>query len=353
MRHLTSQTAGLSWGALRCGLLLALVLPAYAAPPTASAERLLIAALRGPTKPFEGRQRATVTLDAGPISSDIRIFGDGRGRIRREYESGSAAGVISLQAEGSVWQRAGEAEWTQLPGSPMETDPAASAAAIRQNYRVEVGPETRLLNRPVAPIRIEPRQKYNPSRRLWLDIQTGMILRDELYAPDGRLRSATVFTFIAFRPQPANLFTPPAEHQHPSLIGPASFSARRSRAEVESETGRPVFLPAYIPAGYRVALYGVMQTGSGRKMPAVRYSDGLAAFTVFQRGRGGPGGGRGFGRGGGQGRGPGQGRGLGGGAALRSGVQQSVVNISTSRASYLLIGDLAEDELRRVAQSLP
>jgi hypothetical protein len=84
-----------------------------------------------------------------------------------------------------------------------------------------------------------------------------------------------------------------------------------------------------------------MTTGSGRHTPAVRYSDGLSAFTIYQRGRGPGGGGRGFGRGAGW-----QNR-------LRSDVQQSIVEVQRGQRSYLLIGDLAESELQKIADSLP
>lgn len=64
--------------------------------------------------------------------------------------------------------------------------------------------------------------------------------------------------------------------------------------------------------------------------------------------------GRGAGRG--MGRGRGGGRGMGGpspGAhGLRGDVQRAVVEARGREGNYLLIGDIAEDELRRVAASL-
>jgi hypothetical protein len=84
-----------------------------------------------------------------------------------------------------------------------------------------------------------------------------------------------------------------------------------------------------------------MTTGSGRQMPAVRYSDGLSAFTIYQRGKGPGGGGRGFGRGAGR-----QHR-------FQSDIQQSIVEVQGAQRSYLLIGDLAESELQKIAASLP
>lgn len=91
-----------------------------------------------------------------------------------------------------------------------------------------------------------------------------------------------------------------------------------------------------------------MTTGSGRLMPAVRYSDGLAAFTVFQRGWG-AGAGRGMRwRGGRAGGGSGNASCVG-----QSDRQRSVVTVAATQSNYLLVGDIAESELMRVAKSLP
>jgi hypothetical protein len=340
-------------------ILLAFITGAQAGPlADTQAERLLLAAFRGPVAPFEGRQRSVVCLENGSVSAEVDIRGDGKGRLRREYRTGAAAGVVTLQAGGSVWQRVGKGVWNRLPRA-VES-PAAAASSVLKNYNVRIQPEEKLLGRAAVPIRIEPRQKFNPSRRLWLDARAGILLKDQLFAPDGRMRSSTEFTALTLRPQAPSLFQPPSRAEESELFGPASFSPRKSAEEVQRESGRPVLLPAHIPPGYRIVLYGVMTTGSGRKMPAVRYSDGLAAFTVFQRGMGGPGPGGGMGRGFGPGPGRGRGRGMRGGGGpgggrciVQSSVQQAVVQYRSDRANYLLVGDLTADELERIAQSLP
>lgn len=226
-----------------------------------------------------------------------------------------------------------------------------------RNYDVRVGPKERMLGRSVVPIGITHRALHNPSRRLWVEPLTGIVLKDVLLAPDGRQRSCSEYTQLRVMPQPVSRFDIPSAARNLALYGPASFGARASSAQVEQESGRPVFLPRHVPPGYRITLYGVMVTGSGRLMPAVRYSDGFAAFTIFQRGWGagpghGPGiGGRGFGR-----RGPGGGAGAGPGGAPCVGqtdLQTSVVTVGGVRSNYLLVGDIAEEELKRVARSLP
>ena len=303
-------------------------------------EKLLLTSLNGPVVAFEGRQHSVVNMDNGQAVGDVKVQANGKGSVRREYLTGPAKGVVWLQTKSAVWQRAGSGPWTHLPSI---VDPQSlTVAQMMHNYKLTFSHAEIMLGRKAIPVMITPRQTYNPSRRLWLEPETGIILKDQFFAPDGRVRSSSVYMSLSQAVQPANLFKVPREATEPDLFGPASFSPRGSPAEVERESGRPVLLPAHVPSGFRPVLYGIMHTGSGRKMPAVRYSDGLAAFTLFQRGWGA---GNGAGR---RGRGPG-----GGNCVGQSGLQQSVVTISGQRSNYILMGDIAMAELERIARSLP
>ncbi|HSV91661.1 MAG TPA: sigma-E factor regulatory protein RseB domain-containing protein [Desulfobacterales bacterium] len=343
--------------------------PAHAAPD-ARAARLLKAALSGPSAACTGEQTIEVFVDSSPLTARVRLHANGQGAVRREFGAG-AAGVVTLQTGRTVYRRDPAGRWTRLPTSGAET---AAADAILANYAVSVQDGGTVAGRKAALVVVRARQPFNPSRRLWVDSPTGLVLRDVLYAPDGRIRSRSEFISLRFGPQPSALFAPPATAAESAAVGPASFEALRSPAHVLQETGRAILAPTYLPPGYRPVLFGAVTARSGLRFPAVRYSDGLASFTVFQRGWGGPGGGMGRGMGGGFGGGPGRhgrgwgqagpppGRGRRAGAgpgadaglcALRTTRQQVVVERATERASYVLVGDLAEAELRRVANSLP
>lgn len=304
----------------------------------ASPQSLLSAALGGSRVPFEGVQTATVCTASGSAASEVAVFGDGKGSVRREYRTGAARGVVILQTPRGAWERAGGA-WASLP-APFPVRPAQAAARVVRNYRVTVLPAARLLGRSVVPLRIDARHAFNPSRRIWLDASTGLVLKDEMYGPDGRLRSRTVFTRLLLRRQPASAFVPPKAAVS-EAYGPGSFVADAGEREVERITGRAFLAPRYVPAGYVVEMVGHMRTRRGYT-PAVRYSDGLSAFSVFQRGGPGMGGGMGRGR-----------MGMMSACVSRSDNQQAVLMTQTVKARYLLVGDLAEAELRKVADSLP
>jgi hypothetical protein len=315
-------------------------------------------ALAGSTKPYEGVQETRVYGTTGVSVSRVLVRGDGKGAVRREFQTGPAAGVVLIQKGASAWEKHGTGPFVRLPSSGS-TDPAAAAASIAANYTLSVKAGLTFLGRKATQITIGARYPFNPSRTMLVDDSTGLVLRDEMRAPDGLKRSDTTFIRLAYGKQPSSLFVVTASAQ-PSAVGfgPASFEARATEAQVRAETGRSVPLPAYVPPRYRVTTYGVMRTGSGFVTPAVRYSDGLAAFTIFARGGPGMGGGRRWG--GGQGprrRGQGGGGwgppGAAGALTSTSDRQQAIVTYTSRTSSYILIGDIAEDELIRVAKSLP
>lgn len=310
-------------------------------------------ALRGPSVPYEGVQETTVYTDTGSSVSRVSVRANGKGAVRREFETGPSAGTVILQVGQNVYQKQSEGGFVRLP-SGGKHDPDAVSRSIVQNYEVSVARGGPILGRRATTIKLKARYRYNPSRNLVIDDATGLILRDELFAPNGAKRSSTVFVLLSFKPQPAALFVEPAADAVPSGFGPASFEARASEEEVQRETGRTPARPSYVPPGYQVTTFGVVTTGRGSKAPAVRYGDGLAAFTVFTR-PGGPREPRGWGGGGPRRRGQGA-----GGPPWRVGElqvsenrQQAMVTYTSRRGSYVLIGDLAADELQRIARSLP
>lgn len=349
---------------IRWALVLAAVigigLQGLCAPPR-TPEGILNAALKGSFSAFEGVQQTRVWTDTGSLTTDVRVWGNGKGAVRSEYRSGAAKGSVILNAGERSWSRTSAGVWTALP---VHTD-TARAKRILANYRVSLGPVGTLAGRSAVPLNITAKYAYNPSRKMWVDASTGLILRDDLFAPDGKPRSSTKFTSVTYKAQPASLFQQPSRVTPAPSTGPNSLRAVPSASEAQKLSGRPTPKPAYTPPGYRVVSYGLVRSRRNTWMTSVRYEDGLGAFTIFQRNQGGPGGGYGPGKGG---RGPGGGRGRGGGPRGGGGAgfgpptatgrttssdrQQAVVNIGRPSGSYLLVGDISLAELVKVAESL-
>jgi len=317
-------------------VLLTVVLGAWA---SAGPPKELVQALAGATKPYSGVQMTRVAGDNGFAEAKVTVYGDGKGGTRREYDLPQDKKLVLLQTAGTTYRQTASG-WVSVPAEHF-WKPREQAEAIASNYRVSVEP-TSMLARKANLVTITPLHSFNPLRKMTVDSGTGLVLKDELFAPDGKLRSSSWFVSLQYKSVPASMFQPGKAADAPTGIGPDSFIVRSSAAEVEKLTGLAVPKPSYVPPGYRPVLYGTMNTGSSRLMPAVRYSDGLSSFTIFERGRGRNGRRRGWGWGGGQTQAHDD---------LRSDVQRSVVFVNGPR-SYVLIGDLAESELRKVARSL-
>jgi len=294
-----------------------------------------------------GAQSTMLSMSSGDIRSEVSVICDGYGGEKRFYRSGAMKGVETLQVGKMMWRRKGSERWIEMPIVDDRIPISVLVQDILKNYRVQLKPAVMIAGRNTVPIWIDAKHEYNPSRHIWVDPATGIILKDVLYAPDGAIRSVSYFTKIRVSRPASMKFHPPGVFDLPTLFGPASFVPRDSAQAVINETQMNIYYPTVVPVGYHPAMYGVMITGSGRKMPVVRYSDGLGAFTIFQRGIGG-----GFGLG------PGYGRRMrnGGGPGTCVGntdKQHAIVTYNGVKANYILIGGISESELKKVAQSLP
>lgn len=304
--------------------------------PSDDTERLLAQALWGPSTPYSGTQSSLVATGAGDVRSIVRVEGDGRGGVRRTFLDGPAKGLVTLEADGHIYSKSA-ASWTEIGHMPS-ADRATAVRSILQSYVVRISTPSTFLGRRAIAIEAKPRHSFNPSRRWLVDAATGLALKDEMIAPNGSRRSLTQFTDVRFLGSVA-AFEPP-DARASAAYGPGSFEPLASREAMIRATGIQPVLPKHVPQGYRVSAYGIVHAANGRIMPAVRYTDGLSAFTVFERG------------------GNRRRRGYGWGRPerepeWRSDVQRSAVVVERSGRSFVLIGDLAESELRRVADSIP
>ena len=158
------------------------------------------------------------------------------------------------------------------------TGPAAgrlSALIDAYSLRVVGQARARTAGRPATVVDAR-RANGSNAARFWIDNASGLLLRRELYAPDGSIARASGFTHVRIGtdssgpPLPPVLATRAAE-----LVGPASYDDLSRR-------GWDCCAP-YLAGGF--VLYDVSRTDSGSAL-RLSYSDGLTTVSVFeQRGR--------------------------------------------------------------------
>jgi outer membrane lipoprotein-sorting protein len=119
------------------------------------------------------------------------------------------------------------------------------------------------------------------SAKLWIDQQTGILLRTDVSGADNQPISSTYFSSITPNAQfPVGTFDQPqvpantastATNQQPIL----------NHIPTDAEAGFHVLTPTYIPAGYSLVFGRVFQV-MGRSAISIRYRGNLSTLSVFE-----------------------------------------------------------------------
>lgn len=284
---------------------------------------------------------------AGGTSTLVKVWRSA-GRQRMEYLSGALKGrVLVDDGRRVLWLDSDSRTATPAPSGRE----AEALDLLLRNYQVSVSATERVAGRPATVLRVVPRHPPGPSRRVWVDRASSVILRTDSYNTDGQLLSSSAVTAITLGAKTgASSFTAPAGYR----VEAAPTARTWTREALSDQVGFPLATPAYLPPGFRLDEMSLARTGSGRPSAQLRYSDGLNSFSIFQHQHGpgmgrGPGWGRGRGWRGGRGAGmPGMGQ-----CQLLAGGAGRSLRVFASDRVFLLVGDLPEATLRKIAASLP
>jgi len=241
-----------------------------------------------------GRARTKAVQD-GRERSATAVVQASAGKVRFDYE-----------ARGHRWSVIDDG------GRLIQLDPRARTAVVlprpslavdralaERNYVARDAGEAVVAGRPTRIVEVAPRGKGPAARRLWLDRETSLPLKQERYNAEGRLTSATEYGEVEFgAPVPAETFAVPEGW---TKVEPGGEGPRLGVQELSARMGFSVRVPRYVPEGY-VLLGGYVQEWGrwGMRPAELRYTDGLRVLSVYERprGEGPPGPGMGPGRGG-------------------------------------------------------
>jgi outer membrane lipoprotein-sorting protein len=273
-------------GLLGLGGLLLWQWRAVGAPPPPVAA-LLARALAAETSVDYTGVLHTVTFYQGQrVASTVRVYRQAPDRERMEYVSAELAGLVTGCNEHGCWQ------YDPTLARTIRSGPFRSAAKgprredlIRRNYVIDCTGTDRVAGRPAYVLPLTPKHPGNPSRRLWVDQATFVVLRREDYTADGALRTQTTFREIDYRPRlAANLFDAPADPSR-QVTAPVP-AAPMTLEQLSAEVGFPVIKTPYLPPGYEYASGQIYRCpcGCGMISAQLQYVDGLNCLTVFETG---------------------------------------------------------------------
>jgi outer membrane lipoprotein-sorting protein len=265
------------------------------------------------------------------------------GKERREYHGSQSIVVI----DGSYFYQFHPAKnlivKRRLPGEGgYDSLRKESLKQTLVSYDLQTSPSEAVAGRRTHMYAFLPKQPGSrPARKVWVDVETGLILNNEIYSPDERLFWLSVFEDIDYRPA-----VNPASFTMPTPSGARVVEAREEQCyapgEAQEIAGLPLVLPQYLPGGFLRKCIRARRQGDYREIK-VLYSDGLSLLTLFESSRFRP-----FG-------------GAGSGLSVQVGDNSASLHrlglVSAlnweSPGSYLtILSELSRDELLKVAESV-
>ena len=291
---------------------------------------------------FSGRLRTTLLFGNGSLSSNVIVFRNGR-RSRMEYATGPSVGSVIIDDGSSVITLDPPAKTAYVSGTPEAPE---HLDLLLANYRPAITGWGKIAGRTCYVVRLEPRYKGNPSKKLWIDKTSMVALKTERYDSDGKLATSTEYTTIDFSIRPSSsLFTIPRGWKSVRLAGESSYD---SPDAVRKAVGFAPLKPGYVPRGYSFDGYYIRETRATVRFAGLRYTNGLNTISVFERKGPCPGFGRGRGRGARH-----QGRGAGAGSCLLAEDPQArMLSTNVGDLAVIVVGDISETELKKMASSL-
>lgn len=208
------------------------------------------------------------------------------------------------------------------------------------SYELRNSPSEAIAGRPTRLYEFVPRRAgTRPLRKVWVDVETGLFLRMEIYSPDDKLIWLSAFEKIDFRPN-----VTPASFAMKVPSGVRVVEAEEGDCLEPEEAGRiagfPVGLPDYLPWGFVRKCIRTRKVKSFSEVQ-VLYSDGLSLLSLFQSSQGRPYGKR--------------------GTDIRVGDRagslhalglMSALSWKASWAHLTILGEMSREEMLKVAESV-
>jgi sigma-E factor negative regulatory protein RseB len=280
---------------------------------------------------------------------------------QKVFGSWSAAGGESVLAE--VGHTPGRGTWVRVASasghSPRRRDRAEIAdaggdldpqalALLTDQYRLQIAEPGRCIGRKATVVEATPIGGDRVAGRFWVDDDSGLLLRRELYDANGHAVRSTVFLDLRVDEASADpQRTVPATFGEAPARIPSPRSTRSERLLDESELialrTEGWILPDVLPGGLLLYRARAVDVHDGEDAVHLTYSDGLFSLSLFaQRGRLDASALHGF-----------EADELGGAAVYRrSGLYRQVVWASDDTV-YTLVSDAPDDELAQVVGVLP
>lgn len=166
---------------------------------------------------------------------------------------------------------------SQLSGRLLPHLPVNRLAGSGAVYRMSMTGRERVAGMMAQIITIEPRDEYRYGYRLWLEEETGMLLRYALVDHRGRQFQQLSFTTIELGVEISDAELAPALTDAPKVL---TTRLDDPEGRVPSKRRNEAF-HGRVPPGFRLANVGKGRGKDGEVFEHLLFSDGLASFSIY------------------------------------------------------------------------
>lgn len=218
------------------------------------------------------------------VASEIELYWLPPKKIRREFYTHNQLRLILVADETSEWRYFPQRNYAVFSGTTAESKMTPTRwKLLQRNYKLHSLGQQKILNRPVELIEITPKSYGNPSRKLWLDKKQPIILRFEQYNCDTKKILTSYFTELNFNKKidPA-LFGIPTSAKISKQ--PATAQRKYQLIEAEKYLRYSLKTATYLPIGYifdGCYLWHPRFRSDGYSIQ-LRYTDGLNTISIFE-----------------------------------------------------------------------
>ena len=202
-------------------------------------------------------------------------------RSRRLDNQEPHKGSERNRREGRRDDRRGDRRRFSLDRKRMTTLSQKEVELLAQNYTLDSTPADPIAGQKTDLVTVSPRFEARPTKHLYLARDTGVILRIEDFAPDGNLRFMFVYTQISFEEE---AIQQQLAEWHRDEKSPTEKRRRRSQPitldKAKTVLKDKLIEPTYLPPGFQLLETRYFKHRSDTVY--LRYTDGMLTFTVFE-----------------------------------------------------------------------
>ncbi len=254
-------------------------------PRLPDAQDLLRKVVESQPPAYEGRVVVETFLPKLAPSKELDVRFVPPGKYRRETldEAGKPAQLVVSDGKTEwIYDRAKNRVWSGEPPDPdyKQLGRDDESDLVESNYEASVSTGEPVAGRATWLLELRSRETGRPGRRLWVDRRNGLILRAQVFEPDGGLTAETRFEDVRFtKRQKKSLFrfSPPPGASVVKRLEPDYMALDQAKAA----SGLEPKTPSWLPSGYVFESLDVLQRG-GRNIIHYRFSDGINVLSLFQ-----------------------------------------------------------------------